>query len=180
MSRKFSIHSGVRQGSILSLFLFNLAVDWIMAQTLKNDNRGVVLDDMIVADLDFMDNICLLDDNSDDAPKLLDKVARNSTRVGLHLNVAKTKFCMQNVGQKFTVYDEEIERIHRFEYLGSKIQLDGSVSSKIESRIGKVSGSFKFLNKLWNQCSIYLTRSKSRSIKCVSGVLSYTAVKAGR
>ena len=154
MSRKFIILSGMRQDAILSLFLFNLAIDWIMAQSLKNDNLGVVLDDMIVADLDLMDDIFLLDDNSDDVQRLLDKVTRNSARVGLHLNVAKTKFCMQDIGQKFTVYNEEIERVDRFGYLGYKIQLNGSVSSEIKSCVGKASGSFKLLNKLWNQHSI--------------------------
>ena len=35
LSKSFKIHSGVRQGSILSPFLFNLTIDWIMNETLK-------------------------------------------------------------------------------------------------------------------------------------------------
>ena len=67
LSKSFKIHSGVRQGSILTRFLFNLTVDWIMIETLKNERLGIALDDTSVADLDFADDICLLEDNGPDA-----------------------------------------------------------------------------------------------------------------
>ena len=38
-----------------------------MEQALENENVGVALDDMTIADLDFADDICLLDDNGTDA-----------------------------------------------------------------------------------------------------------------
>ena len=62
ISLKFKIVSGVRQGSILSTFLFNHCIDWIMEQALSNDLLGLTLDGMMIADLDFADDICLIDD----------------------------------------------------------------------------------------------------------------------
>ena len=100
MSRQFSILSGVRKGSIWSPFLFNIVIDWIMEQALENENVGVALDDMTIADLDFADDMCLLDDNGTDAQRLLDKVTSYAALVGLHLNVGKTKFCAHDISQK--------------------------------------------------------------------------------
>ena len=51
MSPKFKIVTGVRQGSILSPFLFNFTIDWIMEQALSNDLFGITLDNMMVAHL---------------------------------------------------------------------------------------------------------------------------------
>ena len=66
MSRKFKLLSVFRQGSILSLFLFNLVIDWMMELALSNDLLGITLDDMIAV-IYFADDICLKDDNGNDA-----------------------------------------------------------------------------------------------------------------
>ena len=83
MSRKFKIVREVWQGSILSPFLFNFTIDWIMEQALSNDLFGITLNDMMVADLGFADDICLIDDNGNDAQKLRDNVTNNALRVCL-------------------------------------------------------------------------------------------------
>ena len=80
---KFSILSRVRRGSLLSPFLYNLAIDWVMKRTLEGDKLGIVLDDMIIADLEFADDICLLEENESDAQRLLDKITQTSAYVGL-------------------------------------------------------------------------------------------------
>ena len=41
LTEPFSILSGVRQGCLLSPFLFLLAVDWIMASTIEGCQRGI-------------------------------------------------------------------------------------------------------------------------------------------
>ena len=173
MSRQMSILSGVGQGSILSPFLFNIVIDWIMEQALENENVGVALDDMTIADLDFADDICLLDDNGTDAQRLLDKVTSYAALVGLHLNVGKTKFGAHDINQKFYVYGEELQRVEDFTYLGSKIQLDGNVTSEIKARIGKAAGSFNNLKRVWNQRSISQPVKVKMYKACVRSVLLY-------
>ena len=148
ISLKFKIVSGVRQGSILSTFLFYHSIDWIMEQALSNDLLGLTLDDKMIADLDFADDIRLIDDNGNDAQKLLNNVTNNASRVGLTLNVGKTKFCSNDEYQKFYVYGEELKRVDEFTYLGSKIQLDRNVTSEVEARIGKAEGTFNNLIKV--------------------------------
>ena len=53
---------------------FNLAIDWIMQNALRQGMHGISLDDTYVPNLDFADDICLLEDNAEDAQHLLDSV----------------------------------------------------------------------------------------------------------
>ena len=53
-------------------------------------------DDAVVTDLDFAVDICLPDDNLDDAQKLLKAVTKYAKCGGFHINVTKIKFCSTN------------------------------------------------------------------------------------
>ena len=64
LSESFEVKTGVRQGCLLSPFLFLLVIDWIMKTTTKGRNNGIQwslwsqLDD-----LDFADDLALLSHN---------------------------------------------------------------------------------------------------------------------
>ena len=93
LSREFEIANGVRQGSIIAPFLFNLAIDWIMQNALCQGLHGISPNDTYVLDLDFAYDICLLEDNAEDAQHLLDSVVHAAENVGFKINASKTKFC---------------------------------------------------------------------------------------
>ena len=61
-----------------------------MNKTLKYERLGIALDDTSVADLDFADDICLLEDNGPDARRLLTKITEKAALIGLQINVSKT------------------------------------------------------------------------------------------
>ena len=42
-------------------FFVCLTIDWAISRALEGEKLGIALDDMVDADLDFADNICLLD-----------------------------------------------------------------------------------------------------------------------
>ena len=57
-TEKFQVLTGVRQGCTLSLFLFLMAIDWVMKQTTQEKKNGIqwtILDQL--DDLDFADDI---------------------------------------------------------------------------------------------------------------------------
>ena len=102
LSDPFPVCSGVRQGGVLSPFLFNLLIDWVMHTATEGTNHGIQLETLIT-DLDYADDICLLEDNSADAQALLDRVLSAAVEVGLKINAGKTK-CMLSRLEPSSIY----------------------------------------------------------------------------
>ena len=92
-SRSFAIKSGVCQGSNLAPFQLNLVIDHIMISALQTVKFGVSLDDTAMTDLNYVDDVALIDDNIDDIQRLLDALNIEAESCGLKINVKKTEFC---------------------------------------------------------------------------------------
>ena len=173
LSKPFAIVSGVRQGSILAHFLFNLVIDWSMHEANEKQLLGIALDDMIITDLNFADDICLLDDNIADAQTLLDLVTKAAAKGGLEINISKTKICSGCPEDQMNCNGKPIEKVDSFTYLGSNLQLDGVVSHEIRTRLGKATGRLKQLDMLWKRRS-NPPRIKAKVYKaCVQSALLY-------
>ena len=57
----FEVHTGVRQGCVMSTFLFNVVVDWIMHRITEDQVRGIRWTPFsYLEDLDYADDIALL------------------------------------------------------------------------------------------------------------------------
>ena len=86
----FKIKSGVKQGCVMSGFLFLLALDWIMRKVTADKRRGIQWNfTTVLEDLDFADNIALLLSKFNDTHKKIGRLAEEAARVGLKLNVRK-------------------------------------------------------------------------------------------
>ena len=87
LSDPFDINTGVRQGCLLSPFLFILIIDWIMKETTKGRRNGLQwtlwqqLDD-----LDFADDIALLSHSQEQMQAKTDHLNEISERVGLKIH----------------------------------------------------------------------------------------------
>ena len=62
LTESFQVHTGVRQGCLLSPFLFLLAIDWVMRESTANSRNGIqwTLMGPQLDDLDFADDLALL------------------------------------------------------------------------------------------------------------------------
>ncbi|XP_075263897.1 uncharacterized protein LOC142355704 [Convolutriloba macropyga] len=133
---------------------------------------------MVITDLDFVDDICLLDDNIADAQTHLDPVTKANAKGGLEINISKTKFCSTCPEDQMTCNGKPIEKVDSFTSMGSNLQLDGVVSHEVRTRLGKATGRLKQLDKLWKQRSIP-PRIKVKSTKHVSKAYGCTDVTPG-
>uniref|UniRef100_A0A4W2DKH4 RNA-directed DNA polymerase n=1 Tax=Bos indicus x Bos taurus TaxID=30522 RepID=A0A4W2DKH4_BOBOX len=88
----FQIGKGVRQGCILSPCLFNLYAEYIMRNAgLKEAQAGVKLAGRNIKNLRYADDPTLMAECEEELKSLLVKVKVESEKVGLKLNIQKTK-----------------------------------------------------------------------------------------
>ena len=175
LSSFFQILTGVRQGCLLSPFLFLLIIDWIMKQS---DNQKTGIQWQItnkLEDLDFADDLALLSHTQAQMQEKTSKIAENSSKVGLHINVAKTKLMKLNTKSTRAVkIDEEpIEEVDKFTYLGSVVTPTGGTEEDINSRINKARAAFSQLNKIWTSNTIRLKTKLKIFNSNVKSVLLY-------
>ena len=92
LTRHFDVKTDVRQGCLLSPFLFLLAIDWVMRQTTDGQREGIQwtlwtqLDD-----LDFADDLALLSHNQQQMQNKTTSLASHASQVGLQIHPNKTK-----------------------------------------------------------------------------------------
>ena len=145
LSESFSIKSGVRQGCLLSPFLFLLAVYWIMNETTTGPRNGIqwtLLDQL--EDLDFAGDLALLAHTYTQMQAKTTKLEAVSSKLGLKINTDKTKTIRinSNTREQIMINNLGIEDVTSFAYLGSVINTTGGTDEDVQARIGKARSAF--------------------------------------
>ena len=88
----FQIGKGVCQGYILSACLFNFYAEYIMRNAgLDESQAGIKISGRNINNLRYADDTTLMAESEEDLKNLLMKVKVESEKVGLKLNIQKTK-----------------------------------------------------------------------------------------
>ena len=88
----FQIGKGVCQGCILTLCLFNLYAEYIMRNPgLEEAQAGIKIAGRNIDNLSYADDTTLMAESEEELKSLLMKVKEESEKVGLKLNIQKTK-----------------------------------------------------------------------------------------
>ena len=88
----FQIGKGVRQGCILSPCLFNLYAEYILRNAgLEETQAGIKIAGRNINNLRYADDTTLMAESEGELKSLLMKVKEESEKVGLKLNIQKTK-----------------------------------------------------------------------------------------
>ena len=89
---RFQIGKGVRQGCILSPCLFNLYAEYIMRNAgVEEAQAGIKIARRNINNLRYADDTTLMAEREEELKSLLMKVKEESEKVGLKLNIQKTK-----------------------------------------------------------------------------------------
>ena len=88
----FQIGKGIRQGCISSPCLFNFYAEYIMRNAgLEEAQAGIKIAQRNINNLTYADDTSLIAESEEELKSLLMKVKEESKKVGLKLNIQKTK-----------------------------------------------------------------------------------------
>ena len=88
----FQTGKGVRQGCILSPCLFNFYAEYIMRNSgLEETQAGIQIAERNINNLRYADDTTLMAESEEEFKSLFMKVNEESEKVGLKLNIQKTK-----------------------------------------------------------------------------------------
>ena len=125
----FQIGKGVCQGCILSTCLFNLYADYIMRNAgLEEAQAGIKIAGRDINNLRYADDTTLMAESEEELKSLLVKVKEESEKVGLKLNIQKTKIMTSSPITSWEIDGETVETVSDFIFWGSKITADGDCS----------------------------------------------------
>ena len=130
------IGKGVHQGCILSPCLFNLYAEYIMRKArLEEAQAGIKIAGRNINNLRYTDATTFMAESKEELKSLLMKVKEESEKVGLKLNIQKTKFMASGPITSWQTDVETVETVTDFIFLGSKITADGDCSHEIRRHL---------------------------------------------
>ena len=132
----FEIGKGIHQGCILSPCLFNLYSEYIMQNgRLDEAQAGIKMSGRNINNLRYAGDTTLVAESKEEPKRLLMKVKEESEKVGLKLNIQKTKIMASDHITAWQIDGEIMETVTDFIFGGSKITADGDCSHEIKRHL---------------------------------------------
>ena len=170
----FEVLSGVKQGCILSTFLFLLVIDFAMNEVTNIAPFGIKWNNKdTLQDLDFADDLALIDTSITNLQLTTNALENIASSLGLKISTTKTK--LMSIGEdagSLKCNDEDLEIVDKFTYLGSCIDKFGLAESDVNIRIGKAGVVFKKLSKFWSSRAL----STNTKVRLFNAVILPTAL----
>ena len=124
----FQIRKGVPQGCVLSPCLFNFYAEYIRRNTgLQEAQVGIKIARRNINHLRYADDNTLMAETEEELKSLL-----ISEKVGLKLNIQKTKIMASGPITSWQIDGETVETVSDFISGGSKMSADGNCSHEIK------------------------------------------------
>ena len=102
---------------------------------LKETQAGIKIAWRNINNLRYADDTILMAESEEELKILLMKVKLESEKVGLKLNIRKTKIMASGPITSWEIDGEAVETVSDFIFLGSKLTADGDCSHEIKRRI---------------------------------------------
>ena len=99
---------------------------------LEEAQAGIKFAGKSTSNLRYADDTTLMAENEEELKRLLMKVKEESEKVGLKLNIQKTKIMASGPITSREIDGETVETVSDFIFLGSKITADGDCSHEIK------------------------------------------------
>ena len=162
----FTATVGVRQGCLLSPYLFNIFLEQIMIDTLETFQGAVSINGETVSNLRFADDIDLLAGSEEELIVLTSSLNKTSLKFGMELNADKCKIMItggkdERHGQVNTrIDDRNVEVVDSFCYITDDCKSTRDVKARLAMALDKMTQ----LNTIWKNKKIS-TKSKIRLLR---------------
>ena len=111
--------------------------------------------------LRFADDIVLISSNGDEIKEMLNQLNKESCKLGMKINMKKTKVMCNKYATQGTVQigTQEVEHVDDYVYLGQVVIMTGDTIDEIKRRITTEWGAFsKYRNIIKSKISMRLKR----------------------
>ena len=102
---------------------------------LEEAQAGIKIAGRNINNLRYADDTTLMPESEEELKSLLMKVKEESEKVGLKLNIQKTKIMASSLITSWEIDGETVETVADFIFLVSKITADGDCSHEIKRRL---------------------------------------------
>ena len=102
---------------------------------LEEAQAGIKIAQRNINNLRYADDTTLMAESEEELKSLLMKVKEDSEKVGLKLNIQRTKIMASGPITSWQIDGETVETVADFIFLGSKITEDGDCSHEIKRRL---------------------------------------------
>ena len=109
---------------------------------LEEAQAGIKIVGRNINSLRYADDTTLMEESEEELKSLLMKVKEESEKVGLKLNIQKTKIMASDPITSWEIDGETVETVSDFSFLGSKITENGDCSHEIKN-------TYSLEGKLW-------------------------------
>ena len=117
----------------MSPCLFNLYVEYIVRSPgLEEAQAGIKIAKRNINNLRYADDTTLIAGSEDELKSFLMKVKEESEKVGLKLNIQKTKIMASGPITSWQIDGETVETMVNFIILGTKITVDDDCSNELK------------------------------------------------
>ena len=116
--------------------LFNLYAEYIMRNARLDEAQArIKIAGRNISHLRYTDDTTLMAEGKEELKSLLMKVKEESEKVGLKLNIQKTKIMASSPITSWQIDGETMEIVRDFIFLGSKITADGDCNHEIKRQL---------------------------------------------
>ena len=102
---------------------------------LEETQAGIMIAGRNINNLRYADDTTLMVESEEEIKGLLMKVKEETEKVGLKLNIQKTKIMASGPITPWEIDGETVETVSDFIFLGSKVTADGDCSHEIKRRL---------------------------------------------
>ena len=102
---------------------------------LEETQAGIKIARRNISNLRYAGDTTLMAESEEELKSLLIKVKEESEKVGLKLNIQKTKIMASSTITSWEMHGETVETVSDFIFWGSKITADGNCSHEIKRRL---------------------------------------------